>query len=102
MRAVAMLRIFVPDWHDVVIIPRLNVSHGRLRILEILLGFQLCGPTFVYRHLANVAPRAHIEQRISGMVGGNIGFSISDMCAPGSLAKFNTLAHGEGGDVCGL
>jgi hypothetical protein len=24
----------------------------------------------------------HIEQRISGMVGGNIGFSISDMCAP--------------------
>src|SRR5882724_1600431 len=38
MRAVAVLRIFVLDWH--------------------------------------------IEQRISGMVDGNIGFSISDMCAP--------------------
>ena len=24
----------------------------------------------------------HIEQRISGMVGGNMGFSISDTCAP--------------------
>jgi hypothetical protein len=24
----------------------------------------------------------HIEQRIAGMAGGNIGFSISDMCAP--------------------
>ena len=38
LRAVAVLRIFVLDWH--------------------------------------------IEHRISGMVGGNIGFSISDMCAP--------------------
>src|SRR5712691_9502390 len=38
MRAVAVLRIFVLDWH--------------------------------------------IEQRISGMVDGNIGFSISDMCVP--------------------
>jgi hypothetical protein len=28
----------------------------------------------------------HIEQRISGTVGGNIGFSISDMRAPDDQA----------------
>ncbi len=33
---------------DIVIISGLNVSHERLRLLEILLGFHLCGPTFVY------------------------------------------------------
>src|SRR5467141_1312262 len=37
-----------------------TVSHERLRLLEILLGFHLCGPTFVYRHFASVAPSAPI------------------------------------------
>jgi hypothetical protein len=57
MRAVAVLRIFVLDWH--------------------------------------------IEQRISGMVDGNIGFSISDMCATNSscsvISSPSTRARQAGG-----
>ena len=55
MRAVAVLRIFVLDWH--------------------------------------------IEQRISGMVGGNIGFSISDIRAPDDQAA---LLGGDSKTIRGL